>query len=599
VKSITWLFSAWIFIFISLQKDGIMDRLYTGRKLSFESISGSRVKQQWYSELQPFDILINEIMPDPSPGVYLPEYEYIELINLSGKPIDLEACTLEVGTKVYSLTGAMDADEFLILTYKPAVKLFQDYGKVLGLFTASAALANTEQTLILRDRNGNVIDAVQYTDKWYGDSFKMQGGWSLERIDTSNPCAGKENWTASISCEGGTPGNPNSVRTYNPDVHSPYLKGIQLLSENEINILFNESISRSFFQGKDPFLMLYGNNTVINISPAIPFYNSCIVTFQQPFPEGEIYQVMTGDGFSDCSGNVPSEPLTIRFGKPVKPGFTDIILTEVLYAPFPGCPEFVEIYNNTGKLTDLSGIILGVNYNDQEEPQRVYLVNEQFLFFPGEYLVLSSDPEILNNYYDVSRPGNLFFMKKMPSLRDAGGGIELLDRSFQLIDRYYYSGQQQYPLLNDDNGVSLERMSIDRSPGYLSQWHSASSLSGFATPGYANSQLIDVIPHEETFIIEPGTFTPDNDGKDDVTVISFTIKGEGYAGNILIFNAMGICVRHLVKNELFGFEGHVIWDGTDDNGKLSGTGIYLIFMDAFNLKGEKIRRKATVLLVRR
>jgi len=113
------------------------------------------------------------------------------------------------------------------------------------------------------------------------------------------------------------------------------------------------------------------------------------------------------------SGNKPSEPLTVRFGKPLKPGFTDVILTEVLYAPFSGCSEFIEIYNNTENLLDLSGIIIGLKYGEQEDIKREYLINEQFLFFPGEYLVISPDPGTLSDYYYVPYPERLFLMKKM------------------------------------------------------------------------------------------------------------------------------------------------------------------------------------------
>ena len=206
---------------------------------------------------------------------------------------------------------------------------------------------------------------------------------------------------------------------------------------------------------------------------------------------------------------------------------------------------------------------------------------------------------MLSDFYHIPAPGCLFTVKKMPSLRDAGGCIELCDRSLQLIDRYCYSKNQHYPLLNDDHGVSLERMDLNSLPGYLGTWHSASSLSGFATPGYANSQSVNELPDEESFRIDPGLFTPDNDGTDDVAVISFITGEQGFTGNVLIFDATGRCERFLARNELLGPEGQFIWDGTDDNGQLSSTGIYLVFFDAFNLKGERIRKKGTVLLVRK
>ena len=599
MKSIIWLFCIWPIIFSGDMAINFFNSSSCRDYHLPDNPFGSVFLNTQPSIAQQFDILINEIMPDPSPAVLLPEYEYAELFNRSGYPVNLAGWSFEVGNKAYSLKGELEPGGYIILTHTQGVPFFREYGNVLGIFTSLTALANTGQTLILRDHNREIIDVVQYDDKWYGDSFKMKGGWSLERIDPGNACAGRENWTASVSVTGGTPGKLNSVNAANPDLLPPYITGVQLISDYEINILFNESIDRTFFAGDSPFTLTQGNNAILELIPSLPFLNSCILTLRDKLTHGKIFEVTASRGFRDCAGNIPPGPVKVRFGKPLAPGFTDIILTEVLYAPFPACAEFIEIYNNTEDMLDLSEVIIGLNYGNNEDIKREYIVNEQFLFFPGEYLVISSDPESLGNFYDILYPERLFRMVKMPVLRDAGGCIELTDRSFQLLDRYCYSGKAQYPLLNDDKGVSLERMNISRSPGFLSHWHSASSLSGFATPGYANSQSIDILSPVEMLSIEPKTFTPDNDGKDDVTVISFSITGEGYTGNIIIFDASGRKIRHLARNELLGFSGHFIWDGTDDRGQLCGTGIYLVFFDAFDLKGGRVRKKGTVVLVRR
>ena len=50
-----------------------------------------------------YDLKINEIMADPSPRVYLPEDEYIEVFNRSLMPVSMKNWTLQTGEKLWKL----------------------------------------------------------------------------------------------------------------------------------------------------------------------------------------------------------------------------------------------------------------------------------------------------------------------------------------------------------------------------------------------------------------------------------------------------------------------------------------------------------------
>ena len=56
---------------------------------------------------------------------------------------------------------------------------------------------------------------------WYQNAVKKDGGWTLEMIDTKNPCAGISNWKASIDTRGGSPGKKNSIDAVNNDQSAP------------------------------------------------------------------------------------------------------------------------------------------------------------------------------------------------------------------------------------------------------------------------------------------------------------------------------------------------------------------------------------------
>jgi len=187
----------------------------------------------------------------------------------------------------------------------------------------------------------------------------------------------------------------------------------------------------------------------------------------------------------------------------------------------------------------------------------------------------------------------------MPFLPDKGACIAIYDRGNIFVDEMSYSMGEQFPLLEDYHGVSLERVLINRIPGRDSEWHSASSICGFATPGYVNSQNISPWKTESIFFCREEVFTPDNDGYRDVAIIDIKMEKEGYVAMIRVFDASGRLIRIIANNELMGTHNTVVWDGRDGQGMICHTGIYLIHMEAYHLSGSKKVCKETVVLGRK
>ena len=82
-----------------------------------------------------------------------------------------------------------------------------------------------ESCISLISSTGKTIHAVEYSSAWYQNEIKKDGGWTLEMIDTKNPCSGISNWKASVNTNGGTPGKKNSVDAVNNDETAPKLLG--------------------------------------------------------------------------------------------------------------------------------------------------------------------------------------------------------------------------------------------------------------------------------------------------------------------------------------------------------------------------------------
>lgn len=104
---------------------------------------------------------------------------------------------------------------------------------------------------------------------------------------------------------------------------------------------------------------------------------------------------------------------------------------------------------------------------------------------------------------------------------------------------------------------------------------------------------------EGVFSVAPSLFSPDNDGTDDVAVVSYTLPGPGYVANMMIFDALGRLVRTLEKNILLPVSGRIFWDGRGDGNRVPGTGIYVIFIEIFDLNGRTSRWKLPLVLAKR
>jgi flagellar hook assembly protein FlgD len=159
-----------------------------------------------------------------------------------------------------------------------------------------------------------------------------------------------------------------------------------------------------------------------------------------------------------------------------------------------------------------------------------------------------------------------------------------------------YSSDLQYPLLNSDDGVSLERISFERPTSDNTNWHSAAETVNFATPGYRNSQSELSMGSDDNFTVETSIFSPDNDGNVDVANFSWKLDRPGYNGDIRIYDSEGRFVRHLMKSELLGGTGTISWDGLTDEKQKASIGIYVIYFEAFTTDGDMVKSKKSCVL---
>ena len=534
-------------------------------------------------EATEYDVVINEIMADPTPVVGLPEWEYVELYNTTEFDIDLEGWQIQIGSNDNTFGHQMLlAHGYLIVCHRDAVDELKTFGDCVGF--SSFSIGNSSSNMFLISKQGLTISHVLFSNTWYHDAGKDDGGWSVEQIDPLNPCAGANNWTASVDALGGTPGRINSVNAVN-DI-APVVERISMFSNYIVQLWFDQQM--------DPATLMETQNYVVeNMGehPQEANFNPNDLTFVElvfdhGFEEGVVYTLIINN-VTNCIGNPIQEGTQVQFGIPNPIAEGDILINEIMFDPIAPGVDYVELYNATDKTFDLSDLMLGVIKESFPNPADTTLkeiTSDSRLLLPQSYVLLSTNSQIVEQQYECATD-NFVDMASFPSYANSGGTAILMSKSGLMVDQMYFSEKMHYPLLKVTKGVALERVSFDQPSMDANNWHSAAESVHFGTPGYANSMMQSTEPSNDAISISPETFSPDGDGFDDDCFINYHFDEAGYTMNIYIFNVAGQLVKHLAKGELVGQEGSVIWNGTDNNNNRVPIGVYIAVTEVFNFDG--------------
>ncbi|MES1214385.1 MAG: lamin tail domain-containing protein [Bacteroidota bacterium] len=545
-----------------------------------------------------YDVVIDEIMSDPTPQVGLPNNEWVELKNTSVTAINLQGWRIG---DVSGQSGPMPAftlqpDSFVIVCTGSAVAALSVYGATISV-TSFPSLDNDGEQLFLKNGNGMTIHAIDYSSSWFKNELKKEGGWSLEMIDTKNPCTGSDNWKASIDASGGTPGRKNSVDAVVIDHTAPQLKNSYTTDKQTIVLTFDESLD-SVSASTITDYSIDGGITINSAITLPPLFNLVQLKLTTDLSGNNIYTITTNN-VTDCKGNSIGSASTVKTGIPVDAAAGDLVINEILFNPRPNGFDYIEVYNKSNKIFDASKISIA-NRNSSGVISSIKTLSATPVYiFPGDYVLLTENLESLQLNYLVKNPDKVFVISPMPSYPDDEGDVVLLNLQGEVADEVKYNKDWHFKLIDNDEGVSLERIDPDGPSQDAGNWHSAASTAGFGTPTYVNSQFKQVQDVTATIELNSKVFSPDNDGRSDFAIIQYKISEPGHVANVTVFDAAGKPVRSLVKNETIAASGHWNWDGLNDQGRKLPVGSYIIYTEIFNLQGKKKMFKNVIVLARR
>ena len=546
----------------------------------------------------PYDIVIDELMADPDPAVSLPNNEWLELKNTTTFPINLQNWKLGKAT---GESGPMPSyilqpGGYLTICTGSSATAMSTFGPAISV-TSFPSLSNDADKIYLRAASGLIVHSVSYTDDWYNNELKKGGGWSLEMIDTHNPCTGSDNWKASVDPRGGTPGTTNSCDSINPDATPPKLLRAFTPDSVHITLVFNEPLDSMLASDPTAYNISDGIGTPVSATALAVSFDHISLRLATPLTPGKIYTV-TATGVPDCSGNTVGATHTARAGLPVYTDSLDIVVNEILFNPKAGGVDYVEFYNRSKKILDLKNAYIANRNSAGAITSVTAFTPEEYLFFPGDYIVVTSDPLLVQRDHVANDPNAFLQVSSTPSFNDDAGDVIILNEQGAVIDETAYSEKWHFALITNDENVALERIDPDAA-SVQSNFHSAASSVGYGTPTYKNSQYRSDIEAQGTITVTPQVISPDNDGMDDFATITYNLPEAGYVMNVIIFDAAGRPVRNAVQNALCGSRGSYRWDGLGEKQRRLPTGLYIVYTEIFNLKGKKKEFKNTIVLARK
>lgn len=537
------------------------------------------------------EIVFTEIMCDPDPVVGLPDAEYLEIYNLSEKRADLRGWKLEVKGKNYLFEhGNLQAFEYAIICHPADSILFDGMGKIISV-DRFPALTNSGSAIRLLSSDDVLIDEVTYSDTWYSDTDKKGGGYSLEKEDPARNCGNTHNWKASENEMGGTPGILNSVNKSNSDTIPPFISDFKVVSPVELDLCFSEPLDTSFQLDIQNFNI----NDLLVDSILNDNEKGVVKLFlKAPVLNNVTYSVFIDNVFDECGNAIRN--VIYEFSKE-KISFGDILINEVLFNTYSGGSDFIELYNNSLKDIDLS-VLSFVTRDDSMKMKSIYKISDsKVVIKKGDYVAITESIDGIIPFYSILFPENIIEVKYLPAMNDDSGIIVLVDDSLNVIDEFEYDETMHDLWISDKNGVSLERTSFTMATNDPFNWHSAASVSGFATPGYSNSEREN---HETTGFsvsLNPVAISPNGDGYNDEMIISLEPDKPGYLINVFVFDISGREVRRISNNETLGSSGYLTFNGFNNCGKAISPGIYIMYFEMLHREGKRRVIKKTCLVL--
>lgn len=388
---------------------------------------------------------------------------------------------------------------------------------------------------------------------------------------------------------GNTTSNLTFPFSYTPDLEPPRLVTAFAVDETRVRVRFNEPVDATSAGNPSNYQIVpeIGTPKSVEFNPTGDQRHADLL-LNDILIEGTLYTV-TASQIADLAGNVqPFTSVQFFFGKPEIPEPGDILVNEIMFREAPDGTEYVELFNVSERIFDLSGFTISNRTTVRS------ISSDPLLLPPDSYIAIARDLEALRLHFGDDREA--IELSNLPALRNTDDAV-VIRFGEVVIDSVYYFASWHRPELRDARGVALERLSPELSSTHAGTWTSSLSPLG-GTPGLPNS--VSIPPGESPD--EPGlSVTPSPFDADAGTVVRYRLSSDAASVRIRIFDAAGRQVRTLEDARLGGSatEGEVVWNGRNDRGEQLRIGIYIVHLEAVDIAGARTEAYRSVVVLAR
>ncbi len=463
--------------------------------------------------------------------------------------------------------------------------------------------------------SGLIIEYSVGSDTTYiqiGDTLKnISANYIKRTIQLPSSLQEKQNISFRLRIVGNGTGNTATIRfdDFSITVKKLIDLGLQSFSLTPINIVVSDSISIKIFiknfgaSGNKLFQLkllndknrdsLFSENEIIktlNYQYQILENDSISVQFG-------ITNLLQGNNFLKLQliidGDEDLQNNFLIFNIEVGSKLNSLIINEVMYDPVSTSCEYIELLNtSTSQIS-----FIGWTITDTPTPsgnKNMIRISGSVKIEPNSFLIISADSTIFNIFPMLRNKSSLYIINKELSLSNSGDDIVLRDNIGNLIDSIRYNSNWHRNI--SPHGRSLEKIVSTTSGTTSNNWSTSVNING-GTPGEKNSIVVSSPSTEEELSVFPNPFSPDGDGFEDFTIISYSIKSSTVNIRARVFDRRGYLIRSLANNDATTSIGTLIWDGFNDEKEKIRIGAYILLFEATDQLGKSVMQSKKVIVV--